>query len=67
MITKYTGVLERSICTRHAIEGVLLDEKMQSQSLRFMRYAAVWLLRLASRTAYTPDKDLVYVARFPLS
>jgi len=34
---------------------------MQEVSLRFMRYVAVWLLRVASQTDYTPDKTLQFV------
>lgn len=40
-----------------AIEGVLMDEKkMQRDSLLFMRYVAVWLLRVASGSNYIPGK-----------
>lgn len=35
--------------TIHATHGVLLDENNQKQSMEFMRYVVVWLLRLASR------------------
>jgi ubiquitin conjugation factor E4 B len=35
--------------TIHATHGVLLDETNQKQSMEFMRYVIVWLLRLASR------------------
>jgi ubiquitin conjugation factor E4 B len=57
MITRYTAVLDKSYCLKHAIEAVLVDEKMQNQSLRFMRYVSVWLLRVASRKDYTPEKE----------
>ncbi|KAK1961290.1 ubiquitin elongating factor core [Colletotrichum sublineola] len=57
-LKRHTAVLEKAIAMKYAIEGVFLDEKMQELSLRFMRYVAVWLLRLASQTNYTPDKDL---------
>jgi len=55
---RHTEVLEKSISLKFAIEGVLLDEKMQGRSLQFMRYVAVWLLRVASQTDYKPDKPL---------
>jgi ubiquitin conjugation factor E4 B len=61
MINRYTSTVENAMSLKYAIEGVLLDEKMQSQSLRFMRYVAVWLLRVASRTDYNPEKDLQFV------
>lgn len=61
-LQRHTAVLERAMALRFAIEGVLLDQKMQSRSLQFMRYVTVWLLRVASQTEYTPDKPL----RLPL-
>nr|XP_036577008.1 ubiquitin conjugation factor e4 [Colletotrichum truncatum]KAF6783862.1 ubiquitin conjugation factor e4 [Colletotrichum truncatum] len=57
-LKRHVLVLEKAIALKYAIEGVFMDEKMQELSLRFMRYVAVWLLRLASQTNYTPDKDL---------
>lgn len=61
-LKRHTTVLERSMALKLSIEGVLLEQKMQSQSLQFMRYVTVWLLRVASQTEYTPDKPL----RLPL-
>ncbi|KAI5860326.1 ubiquitin conjugation factor E4 [Durotheca rogersii] len=49
--------LEKSIALKLAIEGVVLDSSMQTLSLQFMRYVAVWLLRVASGTDYKPGKD----------
>ncbi|KAF6805558.1 ubiquitin conjugation factor e4 [Colletotrichum sojae] len=57
-LKRHTNVLEKAIALKFAIEAVFTDEKMQALSLRFMRYVAVWLLRLASQSPYTPDKDL---------
>ncbi len=54
----YTGALERAIAYKYALEGVLLDEKMQQRSLMFMRYVSVWLLRIASQSDYAPGKPL---------
>ena len=54
---RHNDVLEKSIALKYAIEGVLLDEKMQSTSLRFMRYVAVWMLRLATRSNYKPGRE----------
>ncbi|KAK7423890.1 Ubiquitin conjugation factor E4 [Neonectria punicea] len=56
-LKRHTNVLEKTIGMKFAIEGVLLDERMQSTSLRFMRYVAVWLLRLATRSKYTPGLE----------
>ncbi|KAL2263711.1 hypothetical protein VTK26DRAFT_5467 [Humicola hyalothermophila] len=61
-LKRHTNVLERSMALKFSIEGILLEQKMQSRSLQFMRYVAVWLLRVASQTDYTPDKPL----RLPL-
>jgi ubiquitin conjugation factor E4 B len=61
-LKRHTEVLEKTISLKYAIEGVLLEEKMQSRSLQFMRYVSVWLLRVASQSSYTPEKSL----RLPL-
>ncbi|SPO03316.1 related to ubiquitin fusion degradation protein 2 [Cephalotrichum gorgonifer] len=57
-VKKHTDTLESAMRTKFGLEGVLEDPKMQEVSLRFMRYVAVWLLRVASNTDYTPDKTL---------
>lgn len=43
---------------KFAIEGVVFDKQMQTKSILFMRYVTVWLLRVASKTDYTPDKTI---------
>ncbi|XXG97398.1 hypothetical protein Hte_003699 [Hypoxylon texense] len=48
------GSLEKYMALKFAIEGVVLDSSMQTTSLQFMRYVAVWLLRVASGTNYKP-------------
>lgn len=57
-VRRHTEVLERAMCLKYAIEGCLLDEKMQGRSLQFMRYVSVWLLRVASQSDYKPDKPM---------
>ncbi|KAK3898619.1 ubiquitin elongating factor core-domain-containing protein [Staphylotrichum tortipilum] len=57
-IARHVSVLEQTIALKYSIEGVLLEQKMQSRSLQFMRYVTVWLLRVASQTEYTPGKAL---------
>lgn len=57
-LKRHTDVLEKAMALKLAIEGCLLDEKMQGRSLQFMRYVSVWLLRVASQTDYTPEKSL---------
>ncbi|RDA87233.1 hypothetical protein CP532_2537 [Ophiocordyceps camponoti-leonardi (nom. inval.)] len=56
-LKRHTNVLEKTIALKYAIEGALLDERMQSTSLRFMRYVAVWLLRLVTDSDYRPGKE----------
>ena len=58
-LKRHQTVLDRALALKYSIEGVLLEQKMQSRSLQFMRYVTVWLLRVASQTDYTPDKQLV--------
>lgn len=53
---RHIDALERAMALKFAIEGCLLDEKMQGRSLQFMRYVSVWLLRVASQSTYTPNK-----------
>ncbi|KAI5926032.1 ubiquitin elongating factor core [Camillea tinctor] len=57
------NALERHISLKYAINGVVLDQSMQTLSLQFMRYVAVFLLRIASGTNYTPGKSI----KLPLS
>jgi ubiquitin conjugation factor E4 B len=66
-VKKHVDALERAMQVRWALEGVLQDTKMQEVSLRFMRYVAVWLLRVASKTDYTPDKTLQFVVSSPIA
>lgn len=56
-LKRHTNVLEKTIALKYAIEGALLDERMQSTSLRFMRYVAVWLLRLVTESDYKPGRE----------
>lgn len=56
-LQRHVNVLEKTMALKYAIEGVLLDERMQSISLRFMRYVAVWLLRQATWSNYTPGRE----------
>ncbi|KAK4222483.1 ubiquitin elongating factor core-domain-containing protein [Podospora fimiseda] len=57
-LRRHTTVLEKAMAMKYSIEGVLLEPNMQDRSLKFMRYVTVWLLRVASKTEYTPDKQL---------
>ncbi|KAI1426263.1 ubiquitin elongating factor core-domain-containing protein [Xylaria sp. FL1777] len=57
------NTVEKYIALKYAIQAVVLDQGMQTLSLQFMRYVAVWLLRTASQTDYKPGKQI----RLPLS
>ncbi|KAJ2903415.1 uncharacterized protein MKZ38_009992 [Zalerion maritima] len=59
ILTRYRVQQEQFSSLRLAISGAMKNERMQNLSLRFMRYVAVWLLRLASGTDYRPGKDMV--------
>ncbi|KAK4061306.1 hypothetical protein Trihar35433_9633 [Trichoderma harzianum] len=56
-LKRHNNVLEKTIALKYSIEGVLLDERMQSTSLRFMRYVTVWLLRIATGSDYKPGTE----------
>ena len=43
---------------KYSIEGVVLDDAIQTSSLQFMRYVSVWLLRTASGTNYLPGQKI---------
>ncbi|KAI1106443.1 ubiquitin conjugation factor E4 [Jackrogersella minutella] len=53
---------EKAMALKYAIQGVVLDESIQTLSLQFMRYVSVWLLRVAGGTDYKPGQDF----RIPL-
>jgi len=57
-ITNAINTVEKYIGLKHAIQAVVLDQGMQTLSLQFMRYVAVWLLRTASKTDYKPGKSI---------
>ena len=57
-LRKETKLLEATLSMKYAIEGIMTDKALQTRSLQFMRYTIVWLLRVASQTAYTPFQKL---------
>ena len=66
-LQRHTNVLEKTIALKYAIEGALLDERMQGTSLRFMRYVAVWLLRVVTKSNYRPgmEKEMIKLVSNP--
>lgn len=55
---RINSVIDKTMALRFSIEGVLTDKSMQTLSLQFMRYVTVWLLRVASGSAYVPGQKL---------
>ncbi|KKA30683.1 hypothetical protein TD95_003354, partial [Thielaviopsis punctulata] len=58
VVKRHRDFLDMLAGRKLSLEGILMDEKMQETSVRFMRYVAVWLLRVGSKSAYTPDKTI---------
>lgn len=58
-LKKYNDVLEKAMSLKFAIEGVVFDDIMQTRSLQFMRYAIVFLLRIATGSEYMPGKTTI--------
>ncbi|KAK6084071.1 ubiquitin conjugation factor E4 (ubiquitin elongating factor core) [Seiridium cupressi] len=55
---RINSVIDKTMALRFSIDGVLTDKDMQTLSLQFMRYVTVWLLRVASGSAYVPGQKL---------
>ena len=55
---RFTSLLKRYKALRMAMASIMANERMQSLSLRFMRYVAVWLLRLAGGSDYIPGREM---------
>lgn len=47
-VKKYKDQLDKGLSYKMSVEGVLLNDVNQGRSMQFMRYVAVWLLRLVS-------------------
>lgn len=57
---------EKGHCVLHAIEGILMDELLQSRSMSFMRYVIVWLVRMVTQRSFPAEKyDLPLPAEQP--
>ena len=52
---------------RVALSSILMDKNLSAQTLLFMRYQMVWLLRLVDPTHQYPKKVLRYASRYPPS
>lgn len=58
-LKKYNDVLEKAMSLKFAIEGVAFDDIVQARSLQFMRYAIVFLLRIATGSNYVPGNTVI--------
>ncbi|KAI1088962.1 ubiquitin conjugation factor E4 [Rostrohypoxylon terebratum] len=59
------NTVEKYIALKHTIEAVVLNEPMQQLCLQFMRYVAVWLLRVATGVDYRPGGSNKIVLPLP--
>ena len=57
-VKKWREQIERGLCRKYALEGVLMDELSQARSMQFMRYVIVWMLRLVDPLHQFPKKPL---------
>ncbi|KAL2891200.1 Ubiquitin conjugation factor E4 [Ceratocystis lukuohia] len=58
VIARHREFIDIMTGKKHSIEGIMMDQKMQETSLRFMRYVAVWLLRVGSQSDYIPGRTI---------
>lgn len=61
-LKRTSDLVDRMMSHRFAVEGVLSDKQMQVKSLLFMRYVTIWLLRVATKSEYTPAKMIKYAS-----
>ncbi|KAJ9376382.1 hypothetical protein DTO063F5_8814 [Paecilomyces variotii] len=47
-LKKYKDKFDLGLSFKYSLQGVLFDDQWQARSMLFMRYVAVWLLRVAS-------------------
>ena len=57
-VNKWKEKIEKGLCRKFALQGVLLDEQSQARSMQFMRYVIVWMLRLVDPSHRFPKKSL---------
>ena len=57
-VQKYKDQIDKGLSFKYAVQGVLLDDLIQTRSMQFMRYVIVWLLRLVSPNHDFPEKSL---------
>ncbi|KAL1886274.1 Ubiquitin conjugation factor E4 [Paecilomyces lecythidis] len=47
-LKKYKDKFDLGLSFKYSLQGILFDDQWQARSMLFMRYVAVWLLRIAS-------------------
>ena len=57
-IKKYKDQIDKGMCYKLSVEGVLLDDLTQARSMQFMRYVIVWLLRMVTPGHSFPKSPL---------
>ncbi|KAJ5403359.1 hypothetical protein N7509_003230 [Penicillium cosmopolitanum] len=51
-LKRYKDKFDLGLALKYSLQGVLFDDQWQARSMLFMRYVAVWLLRLVSGTNF---------------
>ena len=59
-LKRYREAVDRGLCYRYSIEGVLYDDLLQTRSMQFMRYVIVWMLRLVIPHHNYPAEGIEY-------
>ena len=57
-VKKYKDQIDKGMCYKLSVEGVLLDDLTQARSMQFMRYVIVWLLRMVTPGHNFPKSPL---------
>ncbi|KAL8881645.1 MAG: hypothetical protein Q9198_001190, partial [Flavoplaca austrocitrina] len=64
-VKKYKDGIDKGLSYKYAVQGVLLDETMQTRALQFMRYVIVWLLRLVSASNFPKQPIKLPLTPYP--
>ena len=64
-IARIKNRIDSATAMRVALASILMDKNLSAQTLLFMRYQMVWLLRLVDPTHQYPKKVLRYASTYP--
>jgi ubiquitin conjugation factor E4 B len=56
-LKRYKDKFDLGLALKYSLQGVLFDDQWQARSMLFMRYVAVWLLRLVSGTNFPKQSN----------